>query len=430
MTLPLAPPTRLRSVNRSRTSLVLLVAAGLLVAACGGDDQDSSASATTQNPGSEAGSTISTEATDGPTGSTEAPVDSGGLDQSAIDAAAADFLDGQSAQGVTAFYVGIVDPDAGEFVSAYGDASVDGPAATVDDSFRIGSVSKSATATVILQLVDSGDLSLDDTVAELTPELATTHPEIETVTVEQLLNMTSGISDYLNNVDVVAPDVVADPTKVWTADELIAAGIEAGVAEPGTAGYSSTNYIILQVIAETVTGSSLQDLIVETVSGPLGLDTLSLPSNEDTALPDPATHGYVDGACVDELAADGAAVEPGTDTTDWNVSFTQGAGGMTSTIADLLGWASSGSGSSLLDDATAAQRAATPELLPEGVPYGLGIIDFGGWLGHSGEAIGWEALAIQNPETGAAIAVAGNGCGGLFTGFLEFVGALYPEQFG
>ena len=414
-------------MSRGRTPLLLLAAAGLLVAACG-DDEDSSA--TTPPPSGSEAIAASTEAPDESVASTGAPPESGGIDQAAVDAAAVNFLEGQSAEGVTAFYVGIVDPDAGEFVSAYGDASVDGPAATVGDSFRIGSISKSATATVILQLVDTGDVSLDDTVADLAPELATAHPEIGTLTVEQLLNMTSGISDYLNNVDVVAPDVVADPTKVWAADELIAAGIEAGVAEPGTAGYSSTNYIVLQVIAEAVTGSSLQDLIAEQVSGPLGLDTLYLPPNEDTTLPDPATHGYVDGACVDELAADGAAVEPGTDTTDWNASFTQGAGGMTSTIADLLGWAVSGNGNSLLDDATAEQRAADPEVLPEGVPYGLGIIDFGGWLGHSGEAIGWEAMAIQNPETGAAIAVAGNGCGGLFAGFLEFVGALYPEQFG
>jgi len=352
------------------------------------------------------------------------------VDQAAIDAAAATFLEEQSAQGVTAFYVGISDPEAGDFVLAYGDASADGPAATVEDNFRIGSISKAATATVVLQLVEAGDISLDDTVADLAPELAAAHPEIAVLTVEQLLNMTSGVADFLNETDVVAPDVVADPTKVWTADELVAAGIEAGVAEPGTAGYSSTNYVILQVIAETVTGSSLQDLIAEKVSGPLGLDAFVLPPNEDTTLPDPVTNGYVDGGCVDELASDGATVEPGTDTTDWNVSFTQGAGGMNSTIGDLLGWAKSGSGSSLLSDTMAEQRVSNLQALPEGIDYGFGIIDLSGWLGHPGEAIGWEAMAIQNPETGAAIAVAGNGCGGLFPSFLEFIAALYPGQFG
>jgi D-alanyl-D-alanine carboxypeptidase len=419
----------LSAVISRRTPLALLAAAGLVVAACGSDD-DSSPSATTATTGPEVTSTVSTEAPTDSVDSTDAPATTGAVDQAAIDAAAANFLEGQSAQGVTAFYVGISDPEAGEFVSAYGDASSGGPAATIDDNFRIGSVSKTATATVVLQLVDSGDISLDDTVGDLAPDLAAAHPEIEALTVEQLLNMTSGVSDYLNDVDVVAPDVVADPTKVWTADELVGAGIEAGVAEPGTAGYSSTNYVILQVIAETVTGSSLQDLIAEKVSGPLGLESFSLPPNEDTTLSDPVAHGYVNGACVDELAADGATLEPGTDTTDWNVSFTQGAGGMNSTIGDLLGWAKSGSGSSLLSDAMAEQRVSNLQTLPEGIDYGLGIIDLIGWLGHPGEAIGWEAMAIQNPDTGAAIAVAGNGCGGLFAGFLEFIGALYPDQFG
>lgn len=354
----------------------------------------------------------------------------GAVDQAAIDAAAATFLENQAAQGVTAFYVAVSDPDSGEYVSAYGDASVGGPAATVDDNFRIGSITKTATATMILQLVDSGVIALDDTVGGLAPDLAATHPEIEGLTVGQLLGMRSGIADYLNGTDVVLSDVVADPSRVWTAGELVAAGIGAGMTEPGTPGYSTTNYIILQLIAEEVTGSSLQDLIADNVTGPLGLDDLYLPTNDDTALPDPATHGYVDGTCVDELAEDGATVEAGTDTTDWSASFSQGGGAMTSTIADLLGWAESLSGSALLDPATAEQRVEMLEPLPEGVAYGLGIMEVGEWVGHEGEALGWEALAVQDPDTGVSIALAGNGCGGLFLGFLEVIDALYPATLG
>jgi len=204
--------------------------------------------------------------------------------------------------------------------------------------------------------------------------------------------------------------------------------VGAGVDETRAPSYSTTNFIILQLIAESVTGSTLQDLISEQVTGPLGLDNLYLPPNEDTTLPEPATHGYIDGACLDEVAEDGATVEPGTDTTEWNASYGQGGGGMTSTIADLLGWAESGSGNSLLDPATAELRVDSVQVLVQGIPYGLGIMPLAPWIGHEGEAIGWEAFAVTDPETGVSVAVAGNGCGGLFPGFLEVIGALYPDS--
>jgi D-alanyl-D-alanine carboxypeptidase len=328
---------------------------------------------------------------------------------------------------VTAFYIAISDPENGEFATAYGDASTEGPAATIDDSFRIGSISKTFTATIILQLVQSGAIALDDTVGELLPDLAAEHPEIETRTVEQLLAMNSGIADYLNKVDTVVPVVVEDPSKVWAPEELVAAGVEAGVTEPPEPGYSTTNYIILQLIAESVTESSLQDLIAEQIAAPLELEGVYLPPNDDTTLPEPATHGYIDGGCLDEMAEDGAQVEAGTDTTDWNASYGQGGGGMTSTVSGLLDWAASGTGNSLLDDATVDQRLAV-EVLPEGISYGLGIMEVGRWVGHEGEAIGWEALAVKDLQTGTSLAVAANGCGGLFDGFLGVMLTLYPES--
>ncbi len=414
-----------------RVSLSVVVAAALVVASCGSDDTSSSSTESVA-PTTEATPLESVVTTETPSETTDSMVDTtdgGGavVDQAAIDAAAAAFLADQAAQGVTAFYVAISDPVAGEFSSAYGDASVDGPAATLDDNFRIGSISKTVTATVILQLVDSGDLALDDTVTDLLPDLAAEHPEIADLTVKQLLNMTSGISDYLNKVDTVVPVIVEDPSTVWAPEQLVAAGVAAGVDETRPPGYSTTNFIILQMIAEAVTGSSLQDLIAQRVTGPLGLDTMYLPPNDDTTLPDPATHGYIDGSCVAELAEDGATIDPGTDTTDWNASYGQGGGGMTSTIADLLGWAESGVGNSLLEPATADERLTSFELLAEGFFYGLGVMELDPWFGHEGEAIGWEAFALTNPDSGVSIAIAGNGCGGLITGFASFISALYPD---
>lgn len=341
-----------------------------------------------------------------------------------VDAAAQTMLEAASAStGATAAYVAVSDPERGEYSQAYGTASVDGPEATLEDNYPIGSVTKGYTAVVVLQLVQDGDLALDDTVGELLPDLG--QPDLESLTVEQLLSMTSGVADYVNVPDAVIAEVTDDPTRVWEPKELIAAGVGAGVDPAGTPGYSTTNYIVLQLIAESVAGEPLPDLIAERVTEPLGLDATFLPPPDDTTIPEPATRGYVAGQCVDEVEQDGGTIEDGTDTTDWNSSWAQGGGGMISTTADLLGWAESLTGNVLLDDDLAAERLQVAPI--GGVDYGLGILQVGSWFGHEGEALGWEALAVQDPDTGVSVALATNGCGGNFTNFADFLDAIYPD---
>jgi D-alanyl-D-alanine carboxypeptidase len=214
---------------------------------------------------------------------------------------------------------------------------------------------------------------------------------------------------------------------VWEPEELIAAGVTAGVQPPGTPGYSTTNYLILQLIAESITGSPLEDLITQDVTEPLGLAGTVLPPPDDTTLPDPHTSGYIAGGGVTEMADDGATVDEGTDTTDWNTSFTQGGGGMYTTIGDLLGWAQSTSGNTLLGDDLAQQRLETAPI-GGGIDYGLGIFKIGtNWYGHEGEALGWEALAVTDPDTGVSVAIAMNGAGGQFLYFANFLDTLYPD---
>ena len=98
--------------------------------------------------------------------------------------------------------------------------------------------------------------------------------------------------------------------------------------------------------------------------------------------------------------------------TAWNASYGQGGGGITSTITDMGRWGAAELGSALLSDATATQRARASQVQP-GLTYGLGLMDYGdGFLGHSGEAIGWQAQVVHNTETGTTIAMATNACNG------------------
>ena len=93
-------------------------------------------------------------------------------------------------------------------------------------------------------------------------------------------------------------------------------------ADPvGTGGYTNTNYVLLGMIAEQVGGASLSSLISDRLAGPLGLMHTFLPPVDDTSLPDPAAHGYLNQECVDKAAAAGAShMDSQLDTTSWNTS--------------------------------------------------------------------------------------------------------------
>jgi D-alanyl-D-alanine carboxypeptidase len=308
---------------------------------------------------------------------------------------------------IPAFYVGLWSPERGSYQRAYGLADVvAGRAASLDDHFRIGSISKTFGAAIILQLVDEGLLSLDDTVAEADPELATTFPEIADVPIRDLLGMTSGIADYMNVKDSAVAALTQAPDTQWDPVDLIRFGIDAGVQPVGTPGYSTTNYVILQVIAESLTGKTIQELVRERLTEPLGMADTALPYNDDTTLPEPFARGYMSPACNAELERDGATpVADGLDLTDWNASYGQIGGSMHSTLADMGTWAASMSGSSTLSDGLAAERLELHDAGLGVFTYGLGIMRAGTELGHEGEAIGWEGWAGHDPDSGETFVV-------------------------
>jgi D-alanyl-D-alanine carboxypeptidase len=333
--------------------------------------------------------------------------------------------EGSTVAKVPGLWVGVWDPKLGAYTAAYGDAAASGPAATTADSFRIGSITKTFTAAVVLGLVADGKISLRGTVEQYLPDLAEQNPEIGDITVEQLLRMRSGIPDYANvPANGVVPQVTADPTKIWTTDELIAIGVDAGV-KPGKPGYSTTNYLILGEIAEAVTGTPIETLITEQVATPLGLTQTVLPTPDLTAAPQPQSRGYVTDAA--ELIQDGGQVALGTDVTDWN-SWGQAGGGMWSTLDELSAFAATDAGSSLLPRRLAKARLKTKDI-GDGLQYGMGIMRWGPWVGHQGEALGYETWAMHNTKTGATYVASVNACcGATGVSALAPLFAIYPKD--
>ena len=288
---------------------------------------------------------------------------------------------------------------------------------TLDHHSRIGSVTKTFTAVAVLRLVDAGELSLDDTVADVVPDVAEQFPETADITVEHLVSMTSGLPDYANVAGSATAQAVEDPTKVWAPEELIEAALDASEVEPiGTPGYSTTNFIILGLMYEAITGETIEAGIASVAEDAGLTDTALLPADENE-MPDPSTHGYIDPAGVSTLADIGVEAEAGTDTTDWSISWGGAGGGAYSTIDDLFLWASTGSGNTLLSTELGTQRLELAPIEGDELQYGLGILQQGvdGWYGHSGQAIGWEALAFYDPETGATFTVMINSTAGAST---------------
>ncbi len=335
-------------------------------------------------------------------------------DRAAIDAGIAAVM--AEHPEVPAFYLGFWSPERGSYQQAYGLADVANErAASVDDHFRIGSVSKTFGGALVLQLIDEGLLALDDSVVDVDPELAARFPDIAGIPIRDLLGMTSGIPDYMNVHDATVASHAQHPDTQWDPIDLIGFGVEGGLQPVGTPGYSTTNYIILQEIAETLTGRPIQELVTERLTEPLGMPSTALPYNEDTTLPEPLARGYMSPACVEELVRDGAEeIADDTDTTDWNASYGQIGGGMHSTVADLGTWAASMSGSSLLSDELAAERLEMHDAALGIFTYGLGISQFaqglGTQYGHEGEAIGWEGWAGHDADTGESYVVFTNTC--------------------
>ncbi|MFV2212492.1 serine hydrolase domain-containing protein [Actinomadura sp. LOL_016] len=155
--------------------------------------------------------------------------------------------------------------------------------------FRIASVTKSFTSTVVLQLAAERRLSLDDTVEEWLPGLVRGNGnDGSKITVRQLLAQTSGLHDYTSD-----PRVFAEPGRAWTPEELVGIAMETPPHHaPGTGwNYANTNYILAGMIIERATGNSVGREYENRIFRPLRLRHTSYPETS-TAFPGPYVHGY------------------------------------------------------------------------------------------------------------------------------------------
>src|SRR5215207_975571 len=269
---------------------------------------------------------------------------------------------------------------------------------TPDVRHRIGSVTKTFTASLLLQAADEGLLSLDDTIDRYVEGV----PNGDEITLAQMADMTSGLANYSENKQFDG-DPGADPYKVWEPEELAQIGIEDSPAfDPGTEfEYSNTNTVLLGLVLEQVSGKPIGDLYRERIIEPLGLQQTSFP-NADPSLPEPQAQGY-----TLQGQDDGEPVNA----TDWNPSWGWTAGAMISTVEDLLVYGRAlGTGEGLLPPEQQAERLnsfLSDDLPPNSAEraYGLGLVHEYGWLGHTGELPGFNTAVYYHPGLDATVVV-------------------------
>ena len=260
--------------------------------------------------------------------------------------------------------------------------------ATVDPFTRIGSVTKTVTGTAVLQLVDEGLISLDQTIERWFPQLS----ESRELTIRMLGTMASGIASYSTD-DATMNRYLSQPDLVWTPQQLMDISFALPRSfRPGQGyEYSNTNFLMLAYILEQVTGLTVDRFLQERIFAQLGMTSTSYPYTP--ALPAGTWRGRT---------------EQGSprDATDWNPTFLGAAGELVSNPQDLLRWSRALGRGTLLSAATQAQR-----LLPNpyseggGRAYLFGVGNDRGWLSHSGEIPGYNTQIAYDPRNHVSIVV-------------------------
>ncbi|WP_308465889.1 serine hydrolase domain-containing protein [Rathayibacter soli] len=286
------------------------------------------------------------------------------------------------------------------FSGALGE-SLPGEAATTDMYFRNGAFAFTYLATLALVMVDQHKLNLDDTVSKFLPSI----PHADKVTVKQLLNMTSGYTDYVYS-DQVLNMGNTDPFYRWTSDQLIEIGATPPLQfTPGTNwGYSHTNYLIVGKLLAKVTGMTLNDSLEKYVLKPMGLDHTQ--GAMTAALPSPVMHTY--SSERREALGVPTATPFYEESTFWDPSWTVPAGAIESTtIFDLATSMNAVARGTILSKAS--HHAQTDPLLTgfghkdpacavcnqntDAHNYGLGVVNEGQWVTQTMNFSGHGATA-------------------------------------
>jgi len=247
---------------------------------------------------------------------------------------------------------------------------------TPDSTMVIGSVSKTFVAAAILELVDEGRLGLDDSVRRFLPELRSVSRQI---TIRQLLDHTSGLADVFN--DKTRRGLEEHPQRAWSRQQVLGT-LHAPWYQPGEGwAYANTNYFLLGMVVERITGSTLEEELQRRF-----LDRLDLTATRSLRADDPTS-----------------PLEPAWVTIFW------ASGAMTSSAGDLARWGDALYDTDVPEDVLLDAATARAMFKVNGEDYGLGVKRFDlspriGY-GHTGLLNTYTTLLLHLPSDDITIAL-------------------------
>lgn len=304
------------------------------------------------------------------------------------------------------------------FKSGYGFANMEWKVPnTPDTKFRIGSISKQFTATIIMQLVEEGKIKLDGKLTDYLPNYR--KDTGDKVTIHELLNHTSGILSYTS-----MPNVWSDSLRNHYDQDYMIKHFHSGDLqfEPGTQyTYNNTGYYLLGVIAEKVTGKKLGQLLKERIFAPLEMTNTA--SEDDEIVIDKKASGYL-------KFGKSYRLDP-----YFYMPNVLGAGQMYSTVEDMVKWDQVLYTNKILSEES-KEKMFTPYLANYGYGWGISTDTIKGTneitkiTAHSGGINGFNTFFIRllkNKQMIAIFSNAGNAPLNEMAG--EIINILYDQKF-
>jgi CubicO group peptidase (beta-lactamase class C family) len=260
----------------------------------------------------------------------------------------------------------------------------------VNDQFAIASVTKSVIAAQVMQMVEAGELGLDDLAADHLPQ--DLDFDSNGATIRQLLGQRSGIPDYF---DAVQANLSADQQRVWTPTDLLEM-VPAGRATPGTVfNYTNVNYLLLGLVIEQVRGRPLAEVLRDGVLSIDGVERLIYQPDEVPTEPMAMPNGS-----STEIFETGGGYLPSLQ----HATADGPAAAMASDSPSLARWWRAFCAGEIVSQASLTEMTA----FQDGYGLGLAELDPPGTVGHSGEHVGYVSLAGCLPEHGAVVVVLSN----------------------
>jgi D-alanyl-D-alanine carboxypeptidase len=264
--------------------------------------------------------------------------------------------------------------------------------------FKAGSNTKSFTAFGILLLVQDGLVELDKPV---TNYIEVKDDKLENITVHELMNMHSGLRGYINdddedyNIDLI----IKNPSRHFTPAELLNYSFQItgllGKSSKEEFHYTNTNYILLGMIIESVSGMSYPEFIENRIIEPLGLSTTYIPV--DNNYDNNVAKGYhLD---MDENTVDNFS--------DLDLSYVWSAGAIISTANDLCKWMQLIGGDRVVSGNT-LEFVYTGLRLEDEIYYTSGLINEPGKMWHNGTVLGYHSEMCYLKDSQISIAVLSN----------------------